>query len=126
MKTTIMKKTLNQEKSRILKLMEQESMNIDDDPINNNGEINYDVLTEFKRKLEELTQDYINIPEVGIHGVIEGMEDILSNLTDSDLQNARLNESNAFIGAAIKARKEGKDKFQMDGKTYKVMLKSKK
>lgn len=38
-------------------------------------------------------------------------------------QGFAINESNAFIGAAKKARKEGKDKFKIGGKTYKVTLK---
>lgn len=38
-----------------------------------------------------------------------------------------INEGNAFVGAAKKAKEEGKDSFVLDGKTYKVTVsKSKK
>jgi hypothetical protein len=38
-----------------------------------------------------------------------------------------INEGNAFVGAAKKAKEEGKDSFELDGKTYKVTVsKSKK
>jgi len=38
-----------------------------------------------------------------------------------------INEGNAFVGAAKKAREEGKDSFELDGKKYKVTVsKSKK
>ena len=35
-----------------------------------NGEIDYDKLTEFKYKLEELVNDYVNMPGIGVNGVL--------------------------------------------------------
>ena len=34
-----------------------------------------------------------------------------------------LNEGNAFVGAAKKAKEEGKDSFELGGKKYKVTVK---
>ena len=34
-----------------------------------------------------------------------------------------INEGNAFVGAAKKAKDQGKDKFNFKGKTYKVTKK---
>ncbi|HOH61192.1 MAG TPA: hypothetical protein PK698_01735 [Bacilli bacterium] len=52
-----------------------------------NGEIDYDKLTEFKYKLEELVNDYVNMPGIGVNGVLEGMEDVMSNLTEPEISD---------------------------------------
>lgn len=41
-------------------------------------------------------------------------------------QGFTINEGNAFVGAAKKAKEEGKDSFKLDGKTYKVTIKKSK
>jgi len=45
-----------------------------------NEELNYELLGEFRTKLEELTGDYLDI--LGRDGVRQGLEDVLSNFVD--------------------------------------------
>lgn len=45
------------------------------------------------------------------------------NFNKNMTQGFTINEGNAFVGAAKKAKAEGKDSFKLDGKTYKVTVK---
>lgn len=47
------------------------------------------------------------------------------DMTQYDINTLTINEGNAFVGAAKKAKEEGKDTFELNGKTYKVTVKKK-
>lgn len=54
----------------------------------------------------------------------EEIEDELNKLGEpKELENEKIEEGNAFIFAASKARQEGKSEFEFNGKKYKVTLK---
>ena len=54
----------------------------------------------------------------------EDIEDEINKLGEpKKLEDEKLEEGNAFIFAASKARQEGKDEFEFNGKKYKVTLK---
>lgn len=80
---------------------------------------------EFNNILKEYSKDsskwmrrnasYFNVSEDGIS---------LSTFGKRALKQVTVNEGNAFIYAAAKAKQEGKDEFEFNGKTYKVTLKT--
>lgn len=44
------------------------------------------------------------------------------DMSEYDINKLSINEGNAFVGAAKKAKEEGKDTFELNGKTYKVTI----
>lgn len=44
------------------------------------------------------------------------------DMSQYDIDTLSINEGNAFVGAAKKAKEEGKDSFELNGKTYKVTI----
>jgi len=46
------------------------------------------------------------------------------DMSQYDINTLPINEGNAFVGAAKKAREAGKDSFELNGKSYKVTVKS--
>jgi len=44
------------------------------------------------------------------------------DMSEYNIDNLTINEGNAFVGAAKKAKEEGKDTFELNGKTYKVTV----
>lgn len=44
------------------------------------------------------------------------------NMSQYDINTLPINEGNAFVGAAKKAKEEGKDTFELNGKSYKVSI----
>lgn len=171
-----MKKTINEEKERIIRIMEQSQLNEMgfDTPVTVNDEVIVILKSligspEFlqkvidhvggarrgitperfgksmqpiiDRRLKEIIREIPKIPEFGMRGykplesdkyhspeeepeeTDEYNETYNKNMTQGF---SSINESNAFIGAAKKAKKEGKDTFELGGKKYKVTLKENK
>lgn len=156
-----MKKTLNEEKNRILSLIKEfhgtgyprGESEYKPEPIDNEKELE-DILRkcvdsgksieEVEQKVHEILVD-INAelppdeekPELPMYdtsktmtggiprgiGAMEEQDEYETKYDKNMSQGFAINEGNAFVGAAKKARKEGKDKFELDGKTYKVTLK---
>ena len=44
------------------------------------------------------------------------------DMSEYNIDKFSINEGNAFVGAAKKAKEEGKDSFELNGKTYKVTI----
>jgi len=61
--------------------------------------------------------------EINKEGEPENVEKDLELEDEGDAEGEEIAEGNAFIYAAAKARQEGKDEFEFNGKTYKVTLK---
>jgi len=51
-----------------------------------------------------------------------GLNEDMSNYNVFNNTEMNINEGNAFVGAAKKAKDEGKDNFEFNGKTYKVTI----
>ena len=98
-KITDMKKTLQEEKERITRLMKvitEQSFNDDEDndDEDNDDEDNdvnpdsgvhqddYELQSEFRSKLQELVDDYVHT--LAYQGIVEAMEDVMSGLKNGD------------------------------------------
>jgi len=46
----------------------------------------------------------------------------MKSVEDKEKPKNEIDEGNAFVGAAKKAKAEGKDSFELGGKTYKVTI----
>ena len=53
----------------------------------------------------------------------DDMAGLNENMLQYDINTLPINEGNAFVGAAKKAKEEGKDSFELNGKSYKVTVK---
>ena len=148
-----MKKTLKEQKERIVELMTQHSGG-GYGPSTKPQERNLDnekdeVLKSTEYSLRQLSY-IITDPEelrTTVNAMLDGLpeeeepdmndedegpdaNDIDSNGDEYDEQYNKnmsqgfssINEGNAFVGAAKKAKEEGKDSFELDGKKYKVTI----
>lgn len=134
-----MKKTLQEEKNRILKLMEQGMVpNTNQTPDTNDLE---DAMGEFVLNCLESGMNHEGIKTIIVNMVDDALEanddneggrlfpqddeeiDEYSKIYDKNMSQGFKNEvkeGNAFIAAANKAKEEGKDTFELGGKTYNV------
>jgi hypothetical protein len=102
----------------------------------NDAIVNYiDALEAKGLSREEIHQNLMSVVEAAIEGDKNMQQDKKSDKPDhfEDLASIirpeipkqktnELKEGNAFVGAAKKAKEEGKDSFELDGKTYKVTV----
>jgi len=67
----------------------------------------------------------LNEDDMSVYNVFDDLEEEegFASQTDADsFSLGDMNEGNAFVGAAKKAKEEGKDSFELNGKTYKVTI----
>lgn len=74
------------------------------------------------KKQETLVKIEEILDEMGLTSLSEIDEDSQKTFI-SKLLGREMNEGNAFVYAAAKAKQEGKDEFEFNGKTYKVTIK---
>jgi hypothetical protein len=60
-----------------------------------------------------LKESFVDITDMDVNDAVDAVENV-------EVDETEMEEGNAFSGALAKAKEEGKDTFEVDGKTYKV------